>query len=161
MSSPSDLRVATNAWLRKILAGRSFGTVLNLGCGTDKDFEGSHYSDYFGWKKLIKMDPDPTLPPNVIKAKAEEIPLPAHSVDFIFMHWVFYKTCMSKALEEICRVLKPKGLILISWADPSEQKVARIRRLLLSRIRPVETFAYVYFVKGENRRAELMLGELP
>lgn len=32
---PTELRLKSNRWLRQVVSGKTFGTVLNVGCGAD------------------------------------------------------------------------------------------------------------------------------
>ena len=113
------LRKESNEWMKELLKDKHFRVVINLGCGEGIDKEGSFYSDYFKWDKMINIDIKKYPGVNMV-ASAENLPLVSCSVDFIFCHWMLYflsKEGRFKAVSEMKRVLKPKGKILISsWA---------------------------------------------
>jgi SAM-dependent methyltransferase len=150
-----------NKWLRRILKGRCFDTVLDLGCGMDSDHEGGRYSEYYSCKRMIRVDARPTVPNLDYVAKAENLPLPDESVDFVFMHWVFYLTDMPRAISEVRRVLKRGGHAMVSYVSTSPDRVAAIRAIITQVFEIEELFRSVLderFWGGPLRRAEAMFG---
>lgn len=116
----SDLRKESNSWIRAQVIDRDIATVLNVGCGSNIDFEGRKYSSYFNADRIINLDPNLQSGVDII-AEAEAIPLPNECIDLVFMNWVIgsTKTNAVKALEEITRVLVPSGFIMISFLLPT------------------------------------------
>lgn len=156
---PTELRKKTNRWIRQTIGGLHFGIVLNLGCGSDSDKEGSTYSQYFTYDKLIKIDNNPKYKVNHI-ANAENMPIDSNSIDFLFMNWVIYKTDMLRTIQEMKRVLKKEAKALISYADPSKNRVDEIRRALEEAFIPISAFTLDYCFKEIERRAEVIYGKL-
>jgi SAM-dependent methyltransferase len=156
---PTELRSKTNQWIRSIIGNKHFGTVLNLGCGSDSDKEGREYSQYFHYDSLIKIDKSPKFEVDYV-ASAEKLPISDNSIDFLFMNWVIYKTNIPQALREIERVLRSNAKVLISYADPSTVKVKEIAQMLKEVIVPIEHFALDYIYKGIDRRAEIIYGRI-
>ena len=105
----------------------NFKTILELGCGeakiTQKIASNGHTRrviacevDEVQHKKNLKLNiKDKNI--KFLLCKAQELPLEDNSIDFVFMFKSFHhipKVYMKKALEEIKRVLKPKGMAYIS-----------------------------------------------
>jgi ubiquinone/menaquinone biosynthesis C-methylase UbiE len=108
--------------IRKKLIQKAYGEVLEIGSGT-----GFNFPFYERSKKVTAIEPEPHMrelslpraqktevPIDVILANAEELPFPDDFFDTVVCTLVF---CMipnpNKALEEIRRVCKPEGQILL------------------------------------------------
>lgn len=61
----------------------------------------------------------PSIP--VVEGSAENIPLPAASVDVVTVAQAFHWFSNEKALQEIHRVLKPQGHLVLIWNQRDEQ----------------------------------------
>lgn len=107
-----------NATRQKVVAGAR-GTVLEIGFGS-----GYNLPFYKNIEKLYALEPSQELyeyskerigsvsfPVEHVPYAAEDIPLPDASVDSVVSTWTLCSVDdLSKALEEIHRVLKPDGL---------------------------------------------------
>ncbi|QYR23293.1 class I SAM-dependent methyltransferase [Paenibacillus sp. sptzw28] len=108
--------------IRKQLLQNANGIVLEIGSGT-----GLNFPFYEHAKKVTAIEPDPLMrqrslvrlenaqiPIEVISARAESLPFPDDSFDCVVCTLVFCTIPTSrKALEEIRRVCKPDGQMLM------------------------------------------------
>ncbi|MCD5323411.1 MULTISPECIES: class I SAM-dependent methyltransferase [Pontibacillus] len=92
--------------------------VLDLGCGTGQSSE--YIRDTFGCE-VTGIDQHPIMIQKAnerqadvtfLEGDAEDLPFPDHSFDFIFTESTIAFTDMPRTLEEIRRVLTPKGTVL-------------------------------------------------
>ncbi len=113
----TDLRRKSNLWLRQQLKDRRYRIALNVGCGSDQDMEGGTYSDYIQAERVLRTDLAPYSNLH-FQSRAEELPLPNGSVDFIFSNWMYHKTDIEGSINEFRRVLRTGGDLLISFAAP-------------------------------------------
>lgn len=108
--------------IRKKLMQKACGEVLEIGSGT-----GVNFPYYERAQKVTAIEPEPfmrelslprarnaSVPIEVIPAKAEELPFPDDYFDTVVCTLVFCTIPYpKKALEEIRRVCKPEGQILL------------------------------------------------
>jgi SAM-dependent methyltransferase len=67
---------------------------------------------------------------------AQEIPLPDASVDAVFAAEAFHWFADERTLEEIGRVLRPRGVLVLMWnlpSGPTEPSIAGVEQLLSGR----------------------------
>ena len=146
---PSRMRRAFNGWCHGLFAGQYFERVLNLGCGHDYDRQGYMYSGYFDAKEVVRVDitdkmqypehevclcgrSQVSMPVNVI-ARAEDLSaFDNESFDMVFCNWVIYHCDVPKAVNEICRVLKPAGKLYVSYHCAKEDHA--IYRIIAERL---------------------------
>jgi ubiquinone/menaquinone biosynthesis C-methylase UbiE len=117
------------AWL----AGLDHAHVLELGAGTGKLTRvlvelghDVHATDPDAAMLEVLEDRLPGVRTAV--ASAEEIPLPAGSVDAVIAAQAFHWFDLDRALPEIARVLRPEGRICLLWNQRNE-KIPWVRRL--------------------------------
>lgn len=125
-------------------------TVVDLGAGTGKltRLLVSRFED------VVAVEPDPgmcrllvTLCPEarVLSGSAEEIPLEDASVDAVFAAETFHLYDWERALEEIARVLRPGGTVVLMWnlpAGPTEPSLDALDRLVAERAPTREELGY-------------------
>jgi SAM-dependent methyltransferase len=89
--------------------------------------------------RVVAVEPDPgmravlaraTEAYRVLGGRAEEIPLPDDSVDAVFVGQAFHWFDTAVALQEIARILRPRGGLVLIWnawtmADPGIPDAAR------------------------------------
>jgi len=153
-----SLRIESNAWLRGLLRGKHFGRVLNLGCGSDKDFEGDVYSNYFGADEVVRVDILDRHGVADVVVSSEDLPFPDNSFDFVFANWMIYKTDVLRSLEEIVRVLRPGGKVLLSYSVKDMGFVKNITATIKSLFDVESEFGFDNVVKRSHRRAEAVYG---
>jgi len=96
------------------------GSILDVGGQDGKRYRGyfSHISEY------RTLDSDEGTHPDIV-ASAEKIPLEDRSIDSILcMEVLMYIRNPKKAIEEMARILKPKGTLLLStsfMATPTQE----------------------------------------
>lgn len=128
---PSRMRRAFNGWCKGLFAGQQFDSVLNLGCGHNVDRQGGTYDGYWMANRTFRVDiSDKTTYPdyelmlcgggefrNPIHQimNAEKLFYPNNSFDMVFCNWMIYHCDHVKVLDEIVRVLVPKGKLFVSW----------------------------------------------
>lgn len=106
-------------------------TVLDLGCGTGKYLSmlSKSCKKYYGIdiskEELRIAESKKSDNTELIHASADKIPLPNESIDIVFCTWVMgsiknYRT-KKKALDEIDRVLKTKGIVYLVENDIGEE----------------------------------------
>jgi SAM-dependent methyltransferase len=72
----------------------------------------------------------------VLAGTAQEIPLADASVDAVFAAEAFHWFADERSLEEIARVLRPRGALVLMWnlpAGPTEPSIAAVEDLLTER----------------------------
>jgi ubiquinone/menaquinone biosynthesis C-methylase UbiE len=108
--------------IRKDLIQRASGKVLELGSGT-----GINFPFYQDVQSVIAIEPNPSMiqhslmkkeiasvPIEILQSSAEELPFPDHSFDTVVATLVFCTIQnVEKALQEIHRICKPNGKILL------------------------------------------------
>jgi ubiquinone/menaquinone biosynthesis C-methylase UbiE len=91
------------------------------------------------FRTVVAVEPDPGMRAvlarateafRVLGGRAEEIPLPDDSVDTVFVGQAFHWFDTAVALQEIARVLRPRGGLVLIWnawtmADPRIPEAAR------------------------------------
>ena len=155
-SQASPLRRCTNRWLRRLLAGKTFGTVLNAGCGKDCDNEGGTYANYFQGSRVINLDVKEGPGVDTV-APTEAIPLHDNSVDCVFANWVIYKTDVPKSLGEMARVLRPGGVVLLSYSAAAEN-IDALRAEIASRVEADQVFTVPYQPRETPMVGEVVYG---
>lgn len=155
-SLASPLRRRTNRWIRKQLKGKTFDTVLNTGCGSDDDSQGDQYSNYFQCQRMITLDNDPKCKAD-ITASVEDIPLEDNSVDCVFANWVIYKADIRKSLAEFARVLRPGGVVLVSYNGASHN-MPGLREAVLAAVEVEACCTMNYTPKGVPKIGEVVCG---
>jgi ubiquinone/menaquinone biosynthesis C-methylase UbiE len=90
--------------------------VLDLAAGTGKLTEAlaARFDD------VVAVEPDDAMRAEIrhgeaLAGSAESIPLPAESVDGVFVGEAFHWFCDPPALTEIARVLRPGGTLALLW----------------------------------------------
>ena len=125
-------------------------TVLELGAGTGKltrllvpTFE-----------HVIAVEPADAMRRLLVRhcaeadaraGRAEEIALPDASVDAVFAAEAFHRFEGERAVAEIARVLRPRGLLVLVWnlpAGPTEPPIATAEQFLLERAPDRSELAY-------------------
>jgi SAM-dependent methyltransferase len=90
---------------------------------------------------LVRNCPDV----ETVAASAESIPLPNASVDGVFVAEAFNHFDIARAVEEIARVLRPDGAVVLMWNQPSgpwEPSIAAVEALLDERIDRLGSLSY-------------------
>lgn len=107
---------------RERVIGAAEGRVLEIGVGSG--FNLARYPPAV--RELLALEPDPKMigmarqksaacerPLSFLEASAERIPLEDHSIDTVVSTWTMCTIPnIRRALEEVCRVLKPSGRLL-------------------------------------------------
>jgi SAM-dependent methyltransferase len=133
------------------------------------------YSGYFDALNVVRMDPHPTTdyPPEErclwggshfdnpvdVKDKAEKTPFKDWQFDMIFCNWVIYHLDYKKVLDEMCRVLSPKGKLLVTYMHADRQ--GPIYKEIIARF---DVISYCYLLMderldGRDWRAEGIWGQ--
>jgi SAM-dependent methyltransferase len=119
----------------------SAATVLELAAGTGKLTR--LLVSTFG--RVVAVEPAEamrrllvTLCPEAeaVAGSAEEIPLANASVDAVFVAEAFHRFDRERALAEIARVLRPRGVLVLLWnlpAGPTEPSTAAVEQYLHER----------------------------
>lgn len=160
--SPSDLRVKSNRWLRRIISRQTFGTVLNLGCGTDEDGEGSKYSRWFNADRVIRIDVERHPGLDAITT-SERLPMSDGSCDAIFANWMIYKTNVRQTLSEMERVIRPGGELFLSYAGAEgSRELQELRQTLRARVSISDLVTIPYRAPRDRtpRIADLLHGRI-
>ena len=90
---------------------------------------------------LVRACPEAEL----VAGTAEEIPLPGASVDSVFAAEAFHRFDGERAVAEIARVLRPRGVLVLMWnlpAGPTEPSIEAAERLLHARAPNRERLGY-------------------
>lgn len=115
------------------MVGRDAATVLELGAGTGKLTTELVAQGY----DVHATEPDPQMLavlrkrlPDVRTSEsgAEEIPLPDRSVDVVVAAQAFHWFDHDAALPEIARVLRPGGVLAVTWNQRNE-RIPWVRKL--------------------------------
>ena len=116
----------------------STATVLELGAGTGKLTR--LLVSTFG--RVVAVEPAAEMrrmllahcpEAEALGGSAEEIPLAPASVDAVFAAEAFHKFEAERALAEIARVLRRRGVLILMWnlpAGPTEPSIAAVEQLL-------------------------------
>jgi SAM-dependent methyltransferase len=116
-------------------------TVLELGAGTGK-LTRLLVSTF---ARVVAVEPAEAMrrllvslcpEAEAVAGSAEEIPLASASVDAVFAAEAFHRFDGGRALAEITRVLRPRGVLVLLWnlpAGPTEPSIAAAERFLLER----------------------------
>jgi SAM-dependent methyltransferase len=116
------------------LVGDSPATILELGAGTGKLTQSLCARGH----RVIASDPDVAMlavlresAPDAVRlaATAEEIPLPASSVDVVVAGQAFHWFDADRAWPEIARVLRPGGSLALVW-NAGDIRVPWVRKVL-------------------------------
>ena len=159
---PSDLRVKSNRWLRRIIAQRPPGRVLNVGCGSDEDFEGGHYSDWFVPDEVVNVDIEPNQGVDIV-ANSEQLPFPDSYFSSVFANWMLYKTDEPRTLRELRRVAQIGATIFLSYSGASDSKdISRLRQLAADNIDIEEVVTIPYRAPRDctPRVADVLYGRM-
>lgn len=100
--------------------------VLNVGCGYPLRTRLHPYFQNEGWREL-RLDVDPAVKPDICCSMTEMTPVATASVDAVWSSHNLehlYRHEVPRALSEFCRVLRPRGLLLVTL--PDLQKVAEL-----------------------------------
>jgi ubiquinone/menaquinone biosynthesis C-methylase UbiE len=80
-----------------------------------------------------------------LAGSAEEIPVADASVDAVFVAEAFHHFDVEHALQEIARVLRPRGALVLMWnipAGPWEPSIAAVEEMLDERINRLGALSY-------------------
>jgi SAM-dependent methyltransferase len=122
----------------RVLDAPGSARVLELGAGTGK-LTRLLVQDHAA---VLAIEPDPEMRrwltggcPNavVVAGTAEAIPLADQSVDAVFSAEAFHWFSHGRALEEIGRVIRPHGKLILMWNRPAgriEPPIVAVERLL-------------------------------
>jgi SAM-dependent methyltransferase len=100
--------------------------VLNVGCGYPLRQRLHPYFQNEGWREL-RLDIDPAVQPDICCSITEMTPVATASVDAVWSSHNLehlHRHEVPLALGEFCRVLRPRGLLLITL--PDLQRVAAL-----------------------------------
>ncbi|MEX0673699.1 MAG: class I SAM-dependent methyltransferase [Gaiellaceae bacterium] len=116
-------------------------TVLELGAGTGKltrllvsTFDHVIAVEPAGAMRRLLVSHCPEA--EALAGSAEEIPLEDASVDAVFAAEAFHRFDGERALAEITRVLRPRGVLVLLWnlpAGPTEPSIEAVERFLRER----------------------------
>lgn len=170
-SSLTASRRESNRWLR-LHAGDITGKVLSIGSGDDKDKEGGGYRNYFRNASSYTTSEIEPMPGCDLVLDVRSMPeIPDGAYDCVFCSGVLeHVDDWRKALQEITRVLKPGGTLLLGlpfrqpihfsprdyWRFTEHGIREMLRRdyeiLALSPMdEPVPDFPAAYWVKAKKR----------
>jgi predicted SAM-dependent methyltransferase len=100
--------------------------VLNVGCGYAPRTRLHPYFQNDGWREL-RLDIDPAVKPDICCSMTEMTPVATTSVDGVWSSHNLehlHRHEVPRALGEFCRVLRPRGLLLVTL--PDLQRVAEL-----------------------------------
>jgi SAM-dependent methyltransferase len=119
----------------------SAATVLELGAGTGKLTRLLVPT----FRRVVALEPAEAMrrllvslcpKAEAVAGSAEEIPLANASIDAVFAAEAFHRFDGERALAEIARVLRPRGVLVLMWnlpAGPTEPSIAAVEQLLHKR----------------------------
>jgi ubiquinone/menaquinone biosynthesis C-methylase UbiE len=137
--------------IKFLLNGYHFNSILDLGCGTGEYFTilskftdnylGVDYSESMISKAISKYKAE-NINPKFITAPGEELPIDSRSIDMVCaIGYIQYFENPNKAIEEIIRVLKPGGCLIIqTFQHDIYQKLFNL--LFFDRIRELLRYFY-------------------
>jgi SAM-dependent methyltransferase len=114
--------------IEELLTSRPSLRVLDIGCGTGRWLSAQREAfagRTIGW---FGLDPSPAMLgqakakglDDAVCARAEDLPLPAASVDYVASSYCFHHfTDKDRALDEFRRVLTPGGVLRINNIEPA------------------------------------------
>jgi len=154
----TSLRHNSNIWLRSILKDCFFDKVLNLGCGTDEDKEGSHYFKYFKHREIIFVDIKRTNITTLV-ANAEYLPFEDNTFDFTFVNWLLHLETvnLSCILNEIMRVTKSGGKAMISYRHVCSGRFCAIYNVIATYMNIESQFTYACTKENDLWRGKARL----
>ena len=155
----TELRQKSNEWLRVLLKDKCFDTALNLGCGTDEDKEGSYYFKYMQHREMVFVDTKKTRITTCV-ADAAMLPFQNGVFDFVFCNWLLYEDYPypPPVLDEIKRVIKPKGKVMISYWRCCSDTFRTLDRFVQSMITFEEIFTKRCTMQADDRGGIARLG---
>ena len=146
----------------------STATVLELGAGTGK-LTRLLVSKF---DRVVAVEPAEAMrhllvplcaEAEVLAGTAEDVPLATASVDAVFAAEAFHRFEGKRAVAEIARVLRPRGVLVLMWnlpAGPIEPSVAAVEQLLERHVPTSSELGYdpldlnpSRYASGEWRRA--------
>jgi predicted SAM-dependent methyltransferase len=107
-------------------ASGSAQIVLNVGCGYAPRTRLHQFFQSDGWREL-RLDIDPAVNPDICCSMTEMTPVATGSVDAVWSSHNLehlHRHEVPRALSEFCRVLRPRGLLLVTL--PDLQRVAEL-----------------------------------
>lgn len=100
--------------------------VLNVGCGYPPRTRLHPYFQTGSWRE-IRLDIDPAVKPDICCSMTEMTPVATDSMDAVWSSHNLehlHRHEVPRALAEFCRVLRPRGLLLLTL--PDLQRVAEL-----------------------------------
>jgi predicted SAM-dependent methyltransferase len=100
--------------------------VLNVGCGYSPRTRLHPYFQNDGWRE-VRLDIDPAVKPDICCSMTEMTPVATASMDAVWSSHNLehlHRHEVPRALGEFCRVLRPRGMLLVTL--PDLQRVAEL-----------------------------------